>query len=460
MDYKYDVFISYSRKDTEVADKISQAFDKVGITYFIDRQGVGGGMEFPAVLAKAIRESKVFLFLASKNSYESKFTQSEIVYAFNKKQKQDIIPYIIDGSRMPEELEFTFSAINWRRIEQHPIEKTLIDDVLFKVGRQNPKYGVQEKSGMENVKINLCRIFRKYYRYWDSNFTGKHFAKIILGVSLVLWGLVFVLNKTTFIYDHHQVIENILLLLLFITFCFVVIGYIRPASICLQKRKEVSLFYLSSLILVFVAFGEMPDDTLIPNKEQESNDTIKNENVCMPVDLALTSGTLWGDRNVGANSSSDYGDLYAWGEIETKKDYSQGMYDAGSKPKNVILSADHDVATKIFGEEWSLPTEKQFEELLQECQWTWKSVDGHWGYEIRGKNGNTIFLPAAGWICSTNVDYRDKYGYYWSAERAPLNQQFARSLQFPKNGKGIVGNGYLYYGRSIRAVFSNVAVAE
>ena len=132
MNYKYDVFISYSRKDTGIADKICQAFDQVGISYFIDRRGIGGGMEFPAVLARAIKESKVFLFLASKNSYESKFTQSEIVYAFNKKQKQDILPYIIDGSMLPEELEFTFSAINWRQMDKHPID-IILNDILIKI---------------------------------------------------------------------------------------------------------------------------------------------------------------------------------------------------------------------------------------------------------------------------------------------------------------------------------------
>lgn len=136
MDFKYDVFISYSRKDTAVADEITRAFEKEGISYFIDRKGIRGGMEFPMVLAKAIRESKVFLFLASENSYVSKFTQNEIVYAFNKKQKQDIIPYIIDGSELPEELEFTFSAINWRVIEQHPIETVLVDDILYRLGRE------------------------------------------------------------------------------------------------------------------------------------------------------------------------------------------------------------------------------------------------------------------------------------------------------------------------------------
>jgi len=80
MEYKYDIFISYSRKDMAVADRICNAFKQQGITYFIDRQGITGGMEFPALLAKAIKESRMFLFLASENSYASKFTQSEIIF--------------------------------------------------------------------------------------------------------------------------------------------------------------------------------------------------------------------------------------------------------------------------------------------------------------------------------------------------------------------------------------------
>ena len=48
-----DVFISYSRKDMAVADRICAAFDKAGISYFIDRQGIGGGMEFPREIGRA-----------------------------------------------------------------------------------------------------------------------------------------------------------------------------------------------------------------------------------------------------------------------------------------------------------------------------------------------------------------------------------------------------------------------
>lgn len=132
---KYDVFISYSRKDLVIADKICDVLYKAGVSCFIDRQGIGGGMEFPKVIATAIKESELFLFLASENSYSSKFTTSEITFAFNKKQKNQLLPYVIDSSSLPDELEFVFSCINIRNIKEHPIETTLVEDILDLLGR-------------------------------------------------------------------------------------------------------------------------------------------------------------------------------------------------------------------------------------------------------------------------------------------------------------------------------------
>ena len=132
---KYDVFISYSRKDLVVADKIHDVLDKAGVSCFIDRKGIGGGMEFPKVIATAIKESELFLFLASENSYSSKFTSSEITFAFNKKQKNQLLPYVIDSSSLPDELEFVFSSINIRNMKEHPIETTLVEDILDLLGR-------------------------------------------------------------------------------------------------------------------------------------------------------------------------------------------------------------------------------------------------------------------------------------------------------------------------------------
>lgn len=153
----YDVFISYSRKDTATADRICEALDRAGITYFIDRQGIAGGMEFPTVLAKAIRESELFLFLASENSYVSKFTINEITYAFNKKERNRIYPYIIDNSKLPDVMEFVFAGINWRTKREHPIESVLVPDLLRLLGRgerQTVNYSSQQTSKDLEFTVN------------------------------------------------------------------------------------------------------------------------------------------------------------------------------------------------------------------------------------------------------------------------------------------------------------------
>ncbi len=172
MEYTYDVFISYSRKDTKIVNKICEAFDANGITYFIDRSGIGGGLEFPAVLANAIKSSKLFLFIASKNSYVSKFTQSEVVFAFNRKEKGEIIPYIIDGSSLPEELELTFSAINWRNIKDHPIETILINDISSKLDRAQKSFNADYiKCPHCNRQHSATAMFCEY--------TGKRLTEVV-----------------------------------------------------------------------------------------------------------------------------------------------------------------------------------------------------------------------------------------------------------------------------------------
>ena len=127
----FDVFISYSRKDKAIADRICAAFEDAGISYFIDRHSLSGGMEITDTLAQAILDSDVFLFIGSQSSYQSKFTNSEVIWAFNKKEKNHIVPYVIDDTEMPNGLQFAFGGINIRNLREHPIEPTLVDDILF-----------------------------------------------------------------------------------------------------------------------------------------------------------------------------------------------------------------------------------------------------------------------------------------------------------------------------------------
>ncbi len=191
---KYDIFISYSRKDSAIADKICSALDNAGITYFIDRQGIGGGFEFPAVLAENIVNSKLFLLLASKNAYESNFTRSETIFAFNRKAKNAILPYIIDNSSLPIDLEFVFAGINWRNITDHPIDTVLVDDLLRLLGRERkvvPPAVAADKVKTPKRKISLPTFSRKHL---------LAFVAVIIIPFLGYWGImsIYLSNKYDF----------------------------------------------------------------------------------------------------------------------------------------------------------------------------------------------------------------------------------------------------------------------
>lgn len=183
MEYKYDLFISYSRRDTDIADAICSAFDKVGISYYIDRQGVAPASEFPEELSKAILESKLLLFLASENSYVSKYTNNEITFAFNEKEKGTILPYIIDDSELPLTFKFIFAGTNRRNLREHPIETKLVDDILLLLGKEPEKVTVLKSLGIfekpNNDVIDNNFTIQKYDNQWDCFIEALSSNKIV-----------------------------------------------------------------------------------------------------------------------------------------------------------------------------------------------------------------------------------------------------------------------------------------
>lgn len=215
------------------------------------------------------------------------------------------------------------------------------------------------------------------------------------------------------------------------------------------KRKRhiitvgVLLILLMILGILFLGKAHNPHDVIL---------TDITDSICSPINLDLPSGTLWADRNVGAQMPADFGDLFAWGEIEPKDDYSRYTYVEQLKPSIVITKAKHDAALSQLGPDWAMPTEKQFQELLTECTWKWVQMKGNKGYKIIGKNGQQIFLPAAGCSQDTIVEFRNKCGFYWTSEHS-AESRFARSLQFSNDGKRSIENGSLHKGYTIRAVY-------
>lgn len=128
------------------------------------------------------------------------------------------------------------------------------------------------------------------------------------------------------------------------------------------------------------------------------------------VDLGLPSGTKWATCNVGASSSTGYGDYYAWGETITKNTYSESTYQYYSNGTwinigNDISGTQYDVAHVKWGSSWVLPSKSQINELLENCTSIWTTQNGVWGRKFTSKiNSVTIFFSAGGWYAN-NTHY-------------------------------------------------------
>ena len=169
------------------------------------------------------------------------------------------------------------------------------------------------------------------------------------------------------------------------------------------------------------------------------------------VDLGLS--VKWATCNVGASSPGDYGHYYAWGETTTKSDYTEANSTTdGKQMSNIAGNPTWDVACNKWGSPWRLPTEKEFQELIDNCTWTWITQNGHNGHKVTSKkNGNSIFLPAAGCRFGTSSYNQGAVGDYWSATPDESDAGGAYFLSF-NDGRRDVFWDSRHGGNSVRPV--------
>ena len=154
---------------------------------------------------------------------------------------------------------------------------------------------------------------------------------------------------------------------------------------------------LTALLLACITMAGMAQKTEINGHEY--------------VDLGLPSGLKWATCNVGASSPSDYGNYYAWGETSTKSEYTESNSKTrGKNMGDIGGNSAYDAARANWGGSWRLPTKAEFEELLNRCTWTWTSQNGHKGYLVKGPNGRSIFIPAAGGRDGSSLYLAGEYG--------------------------------------------------
>lgn len=127
------VFISYSRKDSVIADKVFHALTESGVDVFLDREGIDATDAFPEVIADAIFDCDILLFLISSKSIRSTYTQKEVTYAIKYKGESIIFPLFIEAVQLPRALDLLLCNIQMRSLgPSYSIEKELVEEILRK----------------------------------------------------------------------------------------------------------------------------------------------------------------------------------------------------------------------------------------------------------------------------------------------------------------------------------------
>ncbi len=223
----------------------------------------------------------------------------------------------------------------------------------------------------------------------------------------------------------------------------------------------VNIGDVTSLVDV-ILYGdeEEPDTPVVPEEPAVATGEA--------IDLGLPSGIKWASCNVGASNPEEYGGYYAWGETEEKNDYSLSTYKYcngdeysmtkyctdsyyGTVDNKTTLEPGDDVAHVQWGGSWRMPTEAEQKELINNCTWSWTTLNGVRGHRVTGPNGNSIFLPAAGFRSGEEVINQGFYGYYWSSSLSSFRSYSAYYLDFGSSRYGW-DDGSRSYGRTVRPV--------
>ena len=194
------------------------------------------------------------------------------------------------------------------------------------------------------------------------------------------------------------------------------------------------------------------------------------------VDLGLPSGLKWAKCNVGATSEADYGSYFQWGDIEDKSNsdyscesykYCNGTYKTltkyctnsfyGTVDNKTTLDLEDDAARANMGGDWRMPTEAEFQELLDNTDNEW--IEDFNGSGVNGRKFTSktdtskyVFIPAAGFRANDSVNYVGSDGDVWGSSLYTSNPNCAWNLYFDSDDIATDDHDYRNYGHVVRGV--------
>ena len=232
-------------------------------------------------------------------------------------------------------------------------------------------------------------------------------------------------------------------------------------------RTQVQLYSSDQLIGAYLGWKEVfkrATSGVLSNLDQKLDYVIDNIPKPDAIDLGLPSGNLWASFNLGASKPEESGYYYAWGETIPKNLYDWKTYlwcegssstltkynsssNIGAIDNKQALDPNDDAAAMALGDNWSMPSPDDVEELIANCTWTWSTVNGVKGYYVKSKvNDARIFIPAAG-----NMKYGDRTESFNSEGFYLCNTAVESSI----NVKILLFASFAYYLSSTREPYSS-----
>lgn len=200
--------------------------------------------------------------------------------------------------------------------------------------------------------------------------------------------------------------KNIIYRMLALNLMLVIAGatFAQNANVFVFHKGGAEILYVpvahvDSLVL---AQRNINNDDTIPDTPDHGNDTIPTppepKGDYEMVDLGLS--VMWATCNVGATKPGETGSYFRWSETiptSIENGETRSLINLDSVPIR-ISGTKYDAAFAERDGLWHTPTIEELQELTDKCQWEWSYTDGHYGMKVTGPNGNSIFLPAAGWV--------------------------------------------------------------
>ena len=190
-------------------------------------------------------------------------------------------------------------------------------------------------------------------------------------------------------------------------------------------------------------------------------------------------GLKWATMNIGANSITDYGLYFQWGDTQgytaaqcgsgegqkyfgwadykygngTSSPSATGMTKYNATDGKTVLDIEDDAVRVNWGGEWRMPTTEELQALGNAVNTAWTQVSGVYGLLCADKtdSSKTLFFPAAGRCFSGSVDVVGSYGVYWSSSLSEVDVRSGRYLWFGSSDCSVY-DSYRYYGNAVRGV--------